>query len=197
MRVAPPPPQAKHWAKLRWRTTENETKYWNSIQMPPPVTAHVAPIQITVDCPAQASTGDSFAVRVVLDLASVKDPDAVDALESMNLTLSGSGLEVKPDSAVKLTQVGQTKMAAWSARATTPGIYTLVLNSSGETSLGDMPTTVVKITPRWSSVAQKAWPYLCSFFGSLLSLPGILAYLKDRRTGRRPTAATGRNKARR
>jgi hypothetical protein len=145
----------------------------------PRSSTHITPIPISVEYPKLASSGDSFPVRVFLGAS-----DASDTLESISLTLSAAGLEVKPDSAVKLTLVGQRRTAAWSARATVPGTYTLILNSATALSLEDMPTIVVKITSRWSTLVQNGWPYVSSFFGSLLTLPGILAYFKERRTAR-------------
>jgi hypothetical protein len=84
--------------------------------------------------------------------------------------------------------VGTQHRASWSARATVPGIYYLALNSqTSMLRLTKEPSIVVKVTARWSSVLRDAWPYVSSFLGSLLTLPGILAYFKDRKTTRPPS----------
>ncbi len=113
-------------------------------------------------------------------------PEEIQAVNDSSFTLSAAGLEVKPDSAVKLTIVDQKRTAGWSVRAATSGAYTLVLNTTaGELSLKDMPSMVAKINSPISGLIRDGWPSVSAFFGSLPTLPGTLAYLKDRRSSLR------------
>lgn len=149
-----------------------------------------------------------YRVRVQLQKTFILELSSHDAATlSRQYRLSGIGLEIQPTDWLPLAvdAEGGRKVfrAKWSARAMTPGEYYPILNVKssdgkaaewmggclvsvrseidtvqGRVSGGDfrvlaLPTPVYYI--------QKFSPYLGSFLGSLMTLPGILAFLKNRR----------------
>jgi hypothetical protein len=107
--------------------------------------------------------------------------------------LSGSGLEVEPNDWVPLHAVNADVdlVAVWSIRATSPGSYSLVFNARIDEQPRKSETLVVRFFPSdnvtlsgvrgWTDYLKIASGPAAAFMGSLLTLPGIIAFFKDRK----------------
>jgi hypothetical protein len=122
---------------------------------------------------------------------------------TFSLSLAGAGLDIEPKDWLTLSpsQANPEVTVKWSIRANDPGRYRLVFNpklglpieSGGrnkpQTFVGpkiefvpqaDIP---IIVKSKWSDYVAKASPFVAAFMGSLLTLPGIIAFLKERKRG--------------
>jgi hypothetical protein len=94
---------------------------------------------------------------------------------------------------------GAASTALWSVSAKQPGLYHLVLNTKqptdpkGQTSLPPLPLEltfekspelVLHVQRRWTDYVAEYWPAFSTFMGSLLTLPGLIAFF--RKSGAKP-----------
>jgi hypothetical protein len=122
---------------------------------------------------------------------------------TFSLSLGGAGLDIEPKDWLNLSpsQANPEVTVKWSIRANEPGHYRLVFNpklglpieSGGRNKPQTFVAPKIEFVPqaeipiivksKWSDYVAKAWPFLAAFMGSLITLPGIIAW-KDRKRGR-------------
>jgi hypothetical protein len=121
------------------------------------------------------------------------------------VSLSGAGLEVKPEGYVSLqrSDIPGRLTANWTIRAKETGRYKLVVNFKDKAvqstnvsglrrsapvefrpiavSLGETSTPLeVRFKRTLGGYVAQIWPILVTVMGSLLTVPGIIAFLKER-----------------
>jgi hypothetical protein len=109
--------------------------------------------------------------------------------------LSASGLEVEPNDWISLHAITDSHLIAlWSIRASSPGSYSLVFNAKIDQQSNKVETLVVRFLPSdnltirvvrgWDDYLNMASRPFVTFMGSLLTLPGIILFLKNRKRER-------------
>jgi hypothetical protein len=145
-------------------------------------------------------------VAAMTALISVKAPQTIRVGQSATVSveaiipqktrlmfrLSASGLEVQPNDWVPLHALdsNQHLVANWSIRASSPGSYSLVFNLKNEQQqvvavhFIDGNNIEMKVVRGWSDYLSMVSGPFVAFMGSLLTLPGIVSFLKDRKRER-------------
>ena len=168
---------------------------------PPPLLILVrAPGRIYVDESASVSVSASF---------KFGGPGEFPPLA---INLAAAGLNVEPQGWLRLHPESHTRnlVGVWSVRASSPGSYLLVFNPKLEFSdqeyaamkrLAEMEGRKIldvmrriefepradiplEVKLRWRSYLSAAWGPVVAFMGSLLTLPGIISFFKDRKRER-------------
>jgi hypothetical protein len=128
-------------------------------------------------------------------------------IHGVEFLVSGAGMEVEPKEWLPLQQIGSSDQlsATWSIRTIEEGQQHLVINSKN--ALDNLLSTgpngkeyhltrlrlepgadiPIQVKAKWANYLPKIWTLLAAFMGSLLTLPGILAFLKDRKKDRQST----------
>jgi hypothetical protein len=143
---------------------------------------------IHVEAPKVIYTGGSYSVIASVTIQT-KTPLSSPSKLVPQLQLSGAGVEIVPKDWLSLSP---DKPAKWSVAGTEPGEYSLVMNfkptsptdpNDSGTKLVFSPSSDISLTVerRWRDWVAQGWPIFAAFMGSLLTLPGILAFLKDRK----------------
>jgi hypothetical protein len=141
---------------------------------------------IFVTAPQRMRVGQSASVSIEVRTAQTRRP---------SFRLSASGLEVEPNDWIPLHAVREFDLVAlWTIRATSPGSYSLVLNAKIEQESNNAETLVVRFFPSdnltvsivrgWDDYLKMVSGPFVTFMGSLLTLPGVIAFLKDRKRER-------------
>lgn len=145
--------------------------------------------ELSITAPGIINTGQSSAVTVEASKPAI--PLAVN--------LAAAGMDVEPKDWIRLEPSSPYKVVGrWSIHAGSPGDYHLVFNAKVDAMdpenlkhFGrnaefevifnpnpDIPVTVVRSKFEY---LRFAWGACVTFMGSLLTLPGILAFLKNRK----------------
>ncbi len=151
---------------------------------PPNVVASTALIYVTA--PNRIRVGQSAPVSIEVFTPQRRRP---------SFRLSAAGLEVEPNDWIPLHAGRDIELVAlWSIRASSPGSYSLVLNAKIDQQSNEAETLVVRFFPSDNltvSVVRGLDDYLkmvsgpiVTFMGSLLTLPGIIAFLRNRKRER-------------
>jgi hypothetical protein len=116
-------------------------------------------------------------------------------LSRITARLSGVDMDIQPSAMVRLSRTGR---AEWTVKPKSPGPRNLIVdidavNTPSEAAFlgcstfnlsfmpGDPVLASVNVRSSWKGKAAKFWPYISFCLGSLLTVPGILAFSKERR----------------
>lgn len=149
-----------------------------------------ASVKLDVDAPRSTYIGDVVVVKLVGTLRNVTEKSHANFL----FELSGAGLQVAPQDWLTLRLEGSRKSqpVAWTVRADKNGTYRLLFNGKFDSSPTARNTVkpdisypadvTLEVRSRFSDYFVLSWPYVTFVMGSFLTVPGILAFLKDRKT---------------
>jgi len=149
-----------------------------------------ARVSLDVEAPRSTYIGDVVVVRLVGTLRDVTEKSHANFL----FELSGAGLQITPQDWLTLRLEGNRKSQpiSWTVRADKEGTYRLLFNGKFDSSLTAHNTVrpdisypadlTLEVRSRVSDYFVRYWPYLTYVMGTFLTVPGILAYLKRRKT---------------
>jgi hypothetical protein len=113
-----------------------------------------------------------------------------------NFRLSASGLDVEPNDWIPISAASEdgSSVALWSIRASSPGTYSLVFNAKIDQQSNNVEMFVVHFFPSdtfavsvvrgWNDYFSMVLGPVVAFMGSLLTLPGIISFLENRKRKR-------------
>lgn len=166
------------------------------------------PLLILVRSPSRIYVDESASVSV----SAFFESGGPREFPPLAIHLAAAGLNVEPQGWLRLHPESHTQdlVGVWSVRASRPGSYLLVFNPKLEFSdpeyaemkrlaemegiknLDEMRRIEFKpradipleVKQRWRSYLSAAWGPIVAFMGSLLTLPGIISFFKDRKRER-------------
>jgi hypothetical protein len=146
----------------------------------------VAAISLATSGPAKVN--EAFDVELKMKGKGTGSPDWLKA----KVRLSDASSQVDPKDAVGLTEERSggsvSASARWSVKSSEPRLHRLDLNveaAEGHFAVTGKPYLDVAVETTWPYYIEKVGPFLAAFGGSLLTLPGVLAYLEARKKKRR------------
>lgn len=168
---------------------------------PPP-----EPVSVNIEGPLKIYADDSARVTAEVDSYEQANGFLVHGIPvDISLSLSGAGLDIAPSDWVVLSRPDRWRqpLASWSIRAKESGRYQIVVRSkiepSSDLSKGFNPASTevlpevtlkphayfeLDAKPKWTYFAALGWSGFATFMGSLLTLPGIMSFLKERKERR-------------
>ena len=159
---------------------------------------------ISVEGPSEMHIGGSADVQAN---ATLTGPQLDNKRHTVMFLLSGAGLEVQPADWLEVQAVPAGKppsTALWSVSAKDPGDYHLVLNtkqpSDPQASIAPLPLDLtfnksqnlaLHVERRWTDYVAVYWPHVTAFMGSLLTLPGLIAFFRKTKSQDQDTDING------
>ena len=145
---------------------------------------HSLPLGLDADItyPSQVTIGEPFSITLA------PHPLSFETHTKFSFLLEGAGLEIQPKDWIEY--VAGSSIPKWSAIAPGKHRYLLYVRGKEEISPGrsSMPVELngiaeigIQAKATTAYYLSKLWPPFSAFMGSLLTLPGIISFLKQRK----------------
>jgi hypothetical protein len=175
----------------------------SSLHHEPPkiVSANISTSGVKLNLPPAAFVNQTYQVVLSLGIPGSSSQERQTQANNTLIRLVSSGLQIDPAEPQNIVVfAGATGgQVQWTLRPSPAGHFPLSISSKAiNPSISSIPileTRELQVNRRFWDYVQDSWPLVSGFFGTFLTLPGIVSFWKQWREDRKIQKTKGRSEA--